>query len=278
MPVSSTGTCAAFSRARMARRFFSVSAGGMPRSMSLQPSSRITASGWSASDQSSRARPAGGGIAADPGIGHHRIDPVALQRGLKLHGEFGAGRQAIALGQAGAQRQDFHRRRPCLPCSRHDQQQNYAKQRLERPRHRHSNPEFGMNNPPPALQLQDISLTLKSLAGPVDILAGVSLSVARGRKRGPDRAVGLGQILAADGGGGAGKAQRRPHHGHRHRHHRHGRGCAGAFPAGPGGHGVPELSSDPHHDGAGECRGAAGTDGRAGCLRPRRSANCAAWA
>ena len=37
-----------------------------------------------------------------------------------------------------------------------------------------------MNNPPPALQLQDISLTLKSLAGPVDILAGVSLSVAAG--------------------------------------------------------------------------------------------------
>ena len=27
-----------------------------------------------------------------------------------------------------------------------------------------------MNNPPPALQLQDVALTLKSLAGPVDIL------------------------------------------------------------------------------------------------------------
>ena len=37
-----------------------------------------------------------------------------------------------------------------------------------------------MNNPPPALILQDISLTLKSLAGPVDILAGVSLNVAAG--------------------------------------------------------------------------------------------------
>jgi putative ABC transport system ATP-binding protein len=37
-----------------------------------------------------------------------------------------------------------------------------------------------MNNPPPALLLQDISLTLKSLAGPVDILAGVSLSLAPG--------------------------------------------------------------------------------------------------
>jgi putative ABC transport system ATP-binding protein len=37
-----------------------------------------------------------------------------------------------------------------------------------------------MNNPPPALQLQDISLTLKSLAGAVDILTDVSLSVAAG--------------------------------------------------------------------------------------------------
>ncbi len=37
-----------------------------------------------------------------------------------------------------------------------------------------------MNNPPPALQLQDISLTLTSLAGPVDILSGVSLTVESG--------------------------------------------------------------------------------------------------
>jgi putative ABC transport system ATP-binding protein len=43
-----------------------------------------------------------------------------------------------------------------------------------------------MNNPPPApslqpsLQLEAISLTLKSLAGPVDILSGVSLTVPAG--------------------------------------------------------------------------------------------------
>ena len=36
------------------------------------------------------------------------------------------------------------------------------------------------HNPPPALCLQDVSLTLKSLAGPVDILNGVSLTVAPG--------------------------------------------------------------------------------------------------
>jgi putative ABC transport system ATP-binding protein len=37
-----------------------------------------------------------------------------------------------------------------------------------------------MHNPPPALVLQDISLTLKSLAGPVDILSGLSLEVSAG--------------------------------------------------------------------------------------------------
>ena len=43
-----------------------------------------------------------------------------------------------------------------------------------------------MNNPPPtpdlpALALQDVTLTLKSLAGPVDILGGVSLTVPSGQ-------------------------------------------------------------------------------------------------
>jgi putative ABC transport system ATP-binding protein len=37
-----------------------------------------------------------------------------------------------------------------------------------------------MNNPPPALSLQDVSLTLNSLAGPVDILTNVSLELAPG--------------------------------------------------------------------------------------------------
>jgi putative ABC transport system ATP-binding protein len=51
-----------------------------------------------------------------------------------------------------------------------------------------------MHNPPPALSLQDISLTLKSLAGPVDILSGLSLEV------------GVGESIALTGPSGSGKS------------------------------------------------------------------------
>jgi putative ABC transport system ATP-binding protein len=51
-----------------------------------------------------------------------------------------------------------------------------------------------MHNPPPALILEEVSLTLKSAAGPVDILAGVSLTIPAG------------QTIALTGPSGSGKS------------------------------------------------------------------------
>jgi putative ABC transport system ATP-binding protein len=50
------------------------------------------------------------------------------------------------------------------------------------------------NNPPSALQLEDVRLTLKSAAGPVDILSGISLTVPAG------------QSVALTGPSGSGKS------------------------------------------------------------------------
>ena len=51
-----------------------------------------------------------------------------------------------------------------------------------------------MHNPPPALILEEVSLTLNSAAGPVDILSGVSLTIPAG------------QTIALTGPSGSGKS------------------------------------------------------------------------
>ena len=74
----------------------------MPRSMSLAPSSRITASVPSGTDQSSRARPAGAGVAGHAGVGDLDGEALALERPFELHrkgrraGKLIAGHQRIA--------------------------------------------------------------------------------------------------------------------------------------------------------------------------------------
>ena len=93
------------------------------------------------------------------------------------------------------------------------------------------------------------------------------------RRRGgrPGRPVGLGQVDPADGRGRAGAARHR--HGPRRRagSARARRGCAGALSRPPCRHRVPVVPPDPHHDGAGERRGAARARGRHGRLRARRA-------
>ena len=57
MPHNSTAILRAFSRVRMSDSAARVTAGSMPRKASLAPSSTITASVPSGTDQSSRSRP-----------------------------------------------------------------------------------------------------------------------------------------------------------------------------------------------------------------------------
>ena len=105
-----------------------------------------------------------------------------------------------------------------------------------------------------------MALTLSSAAGPVNILHDVSLSVPPG------------QTVALTGPSGSGKSSllmvaaglERPSGGRvivaGTDITQYGRGFGGAFPPGPPGHRLSVLSSDPDHDGAGECRGAAGIE------------------
>ena len=133
MPVSSTGTCAAFSLSRMARRFFSVSAGRHAAQHVVGAQLQDHRIGMIGQRPVQPRQPAGRGVAGDAGIDDHRVDPRRLQRRLQLDGEFGARRQAIALGQAGAQRQNFHRRghAPAAIASHGQQRETHAKQALE---------------------------------------------------------------------------------------------------------------------------------------------------
>ena len=101
-----------------------------------------------------------------------------------------------------------------------------------------------------AIRLEDVRLTLASAAGPVNILNGVSLEVAKGEDGGAAGPVGLGQIVAADGGRRFGGRHVGPRVHRRHRVVRHGRGCAGAVSRAPHRHRVPVVPSDPDHDGA----------------------------
>ncbi|MNC90770.1 hypothetical protein D3C83_69120 [compost metagenome] len=79
MPHSRTGIFAAFSFVRMPRKLFSVFSGGRPRSMSLEPSSMMAASGLSAKAQSSRERPSALVSPDTPALTTVALSPAAFR-------------------------------------------------------------------------------------------------------------------------------------------------------------------------------------------------------
>ena len=97
------------SRRRIASSARRVTCGSRPRSMSLAPSSRMTASVPSGTDQSSRREPARGGVARNAGIGDLDREPLAFERLLEPGRKRRLGRQAEAGGQRIAERHDLDR-------------------------------------------------------------------------------------------------------------------------------------------------------------------------
>jgi hypothetical protein len=109
-----------------------VTCGLIPRSMSLAPSSRMTASVPSGTDQSSRASPSAGGIAGNAGILDLRGDSLVGERGLQARHEAILGGQAETCRQRVAERHDLDRLRRVRAGRRCCSQQRNATNRRTR--------------------------------------------------------------------------------------------------------------------------------------------------
>jgi len=81
----------------------------MPRSMSFAPSSTITASVSSETDQADTGEAAGGGVAGDARIGDVDADPFRGKRLGEFHRKHRVRRQAEARDERIAERDDLHR-------------------------------------------------------------------------------------------------------------------------------------------------------------------------
>ena len=108
MPAQQHLDVARLQAARRSRRAPArVTLGSTPRSMSLAPSSRITASVPSGTDQSSRASPPEAVSPETPALTISTAMPLGLQRLFELHRERRAGRKLIARRQRIAERHDL---------------------------------------------------------------------------------------------------------------------------------------------------------------------------
>ena len=124
---------------------------------------------------------------------------------------------------------------------------------------------------PDTISISNVNLSLGTGAARVHILKDISLRVAPGEAIGLIGPSGSGKSTLADGDGGTGASRQRRGGGQRHPFQCPRRGRAGALSRPPGRHRVPVVPSDPDHDGAGKCRGAAGTRRQSRCVAARRA-------
>ena len=107
MPHNSTSIRRAFRRRTISASASRVTLGSTPRSMSLAPSSRITASVPSGTDQSSRASPPELVSPDTPALAISTARPLALSARSSWAGNAVLGRKLIAGGQRIAERHDL---------------------------------------------------------------------------------------------------------------------------------------------------------------------------
>src|SRR6266478_2297164 len=192
MPASSTATWRCVRRRTISSRAWRVSWGSMPRSMSLAPSSRMTASVPSGTDQSRRASPPEAVSPDTPALVTSTARPLALRARSSFAGKApSAGRPKPAVSESPNATIRTGRSAAAAAGARAGSAQlAYDRSNAGRPRTKGSNEQrnmqdaSGSEHEQPAIALSGVNLALGRAAARVHILKDLDLHIRRGEALG----------------------------------------------------------------------------------------------